>query len=351
MKSKRRVSTLFLAGMGIAVLWIGGTQYYRTHDVGLLDFGKGEIRQISRRSGALTANFSGRVGSGASSLEYSINNGAWIPVDLSSKAFDQETVTLQVPRSLILGGQQLNHVFVRGSTWLKETEAEFPVRFVYDDAPPALPLVWSAAKGRTESDHGLWVQQARDGDPLIQPVPGTEGYDRILLLSGAFAGARRIRARIVYLQGSLPHPGMLHGYGLIPLWGGNVDEDGVCPRRGWRYGLCWFYSAEQGYGIEFSNKPGAQEHDTVNRYAAFEPQPGRVERILIEAWPTQDEGAFSGWHIRAKRWFEDEQEPQAWLQFSDSGGKRLPEQEYAVAFLAHRCSAGIFEARIEKLSR
>jgi len=176
-------------------------------------------------------------------------------------------------------------------------------------------------------------------------VPGSEGYDRILLVTGAFPAARRVETEVVFR--SFCADQIWAGFGVLPLWGGHLDEPGRRPRRGWLYGVAWFMKP-YGPWCEFSVKRGDQaRHDTFAGRTTIEPQPGTRFRIIAECWPeTSPLGGHVRYRQRAKIWPMDQPEPRDWIECAEQGGARLPERDYAVALLAHQCQVEFGPVRV-----
>ncbi|PIE25630.1 MAG: hypothetical protein CSA62_00500 [Planctomycetota bacterium] len=305
---------------------------------------------IRPRAGASLASFSGRVGALCTQLQYSLQRPGrmdWIPVDLSAPPHRDGVVTLQLRDLPSAAGSYV--LGIRSRSLFGRWRSHWH-RFELERTLEHPPFDWVASRSESSpirSDHGIWERRVVEGRTLVGVAPGSEGYDRILLLSDPFAGGRRVRASILYSKGSLPQPGMLQGYGLLALWGGH---NGVgSPMPGWRYGLAWYYSKPAGFGLELSYRQGSKPHDSKAAYQPFVPEPGRVEELLVEAWPERLDGAGLRWRMRAKRWFAGEAEPEHWIELADEAGARLPAGRYSVGFLAHRCSAGILRAKIEAI--
>lgn len=119
----------------------------------------------------------------------------------------------------------------------------------------------------------------------VRPTRGVEAYDRILIVTGSFSGARRIKTDIIYRGRGNSEERRFFGFGVLPMWGGRPDTDPSRPRRGWNFSLCWYYSKYGALGSEFSYKLGNREEQWVSAYQNITLQPGQKFFLEIEVWP------------------------------------------------------------------
>ena len=204
--------------------------------------------------------------------------------------------------------------------------------------------------GRTGRDldvqEGLWEVVKLGGEQRVRPVPGFAAYDRILNVTGAFSGARRVGAEIVFRR-AFDRP---FGFGVLHLWGGHPDQEGYWPRRGWLYGMAWYMSL-YGVGIEISAKYGAGRRNDVLCYRSFDIEANTRYRVIAECWPEfRLEGTHRCFRQRMKWWRCGEEEPESWLETTDLGKAALPEREYSVALMAHNCEVEFAAVSVEGLS-
>ncbi|OHB35911.1 MAG: hypothetical protein A2Y08_04035 [Planctomycetes bacterium GWA2_40_7] len=185
----------------------------------------------------------------------------------------------------------------------------------------------------------------------MRPKPGFEDYDRVLAVTGAFSDGRRIETDMVFRsfkRKASDGPGfpknllnltndVPYGFGILPMWGGRPDSQGITPRRGWNFCIAWFYSRYKGVGMEFSYKQGDLSPKWISTYRNFNVEENRKYFLNVECWPEREE---TGRHVlyrqRMKWWAEGESEPDNWMELDDIAGSTLPDGEYAVALVAHR---------------
>jgi hypothetical protein len=177
-----------------------------------------------------------------------------------------------------------------------------------------------------------------DGEWRVRPVPGSENYDRIIAVTGAFAGGRRVETDLIFRSNAFGQ--VTFGFGVLSLWGGHPDDPGVSPRRGWNYGLAWFFSHHKGVGIEFSYKYGNAPIQCVSSYRTLNLAINHRYFLIAECWPELD---TSGRHLRYRQrmkwWGEGEPAPDEWIDLADTEGAPIPAREYSVAIIAHHCQA------------
>ncbi len=299
-------------------------------------------KTFARRAGALSANICGTAFPWAA-LRYRINDAEWQPVLAAAPRTPAPRWTIELLREQLLPGE--NRLQIEATAFGRATVAR-SLRLNYDDSPVRLPLLqdWS---GPLDVQDGRWEVVEVDGERRVRPALGAEGYDRLLLVCGAVRGGRRVETEIT-LRAFSPWQTWA-GFGVLTMWGGHLD-DGHRPRRGWRYAIAWWMKP-YGPWCEFSNKHGdAPRHDSFSGETLPEPEPGSRWSLIAECWPERDAG---GRHLRHRQrmkiWPTGTPEPAAWLETTDKGAAELPPAEYAVALIAHECSAEFGPVRITAL--
>ncbi len=329
MSSKRWLSWLFVLGF-FATLITG----YRAYAYAPLIRFFHLPQNAEARTGDLTVNVTGELSPWVQSAEFRVNGGDWVDIPQGGPRLPHHTFTLEIPLVQIRPGR--NTLTVRAEAAARSTHSEFH-EFNYNDVQQRLPreIVWENSD--LDVQDGYWETIDVAGEARVRPVPGHEGYDRILLVTGSFGGGRRIETSVTF-RGSDPQK--LWGFGVLPLWAGHPDEAGQRPRRGWRYGLAWFYSRYGGVGVEFADRFGAEEKRWENAYRHLQPVPNTEYRLIVEAWPEFDHAQErTRFRQRLKIWPTAEAEPKRWITIRDESGFLPVEEEYAVALLAHRVQA------------
>ena len=325
----------FAAG-AVAVLVVlfvvfGAVEFVRHADTPLVDvYHCPEV--FERRWGDFTANVTGKLAPFARDVKYRVNGGDWIDVGHSRSRIPAPKFTIEIdPADLRPGPNTLEFRGKRYGVWEDSNVCEFG----YDSSAVQLPVVedWSAPD--LDAQDGYWETiEADDGELRARPVPGQEDYDRILVITGAFAGARRVETSLILRDHATDKP---FGFGVLPLWGGRPDRDGMLPRRGWNFSLVWYYSHYGGIGQEFSYKETSALPDWVSNYRSLEIESGVRYHIIVEAGPVANaDGGHSHYYQRMKWWPEGGEEPVEWMDFTDVEGSPLPPGEFCVALVAHR---------------
>jgi hypothetical protein len=294
-------------------------------------------RVFTSRSRELTANVCGLLGS-ADAVEYRLNDDpwrVWSTPNPPSPRTPAGRFTIELPvEGLRSGANKLA---------LRAGGREIMRSFRYDPDPVRLPLLadWCDPSDLDVQD-GAWECRDTDRGRIARPVPGTEDYDRLVLATGAFAGPRRVVGEMTFR--SAPIPGRPFGFGLIPLWAGHLEDTDTRPRRGWRFGIAWYYSNWSGFGVEVSEKVGAARFRSVDRRVPAALEPGQTWRLVGEARPGAE-----GWRVslsfseasRPAEVFTTELEaPEAYAPVRDA---------YAVALVAHRAQVEFGPVRVEAL--
>lgn len=277
-----------------------------------------------RRAAALTANITGQLDASVRTLEWRLNGGTWHRAGQAAPRTPPPDFTIEIPAEDLASGA--NELEIRATAPLRPAELR-SISFAYDASPVSLParIEWTAARELDVQD-GYWqvTSQGR-----VRPVPGHEGFDRTIAVTGAFEGGRRVETDVT-LRGDQTSEGW--GFGIFPLWGGQPDEPAVSPRRGWRFSLLWFFDRIGGYGCEFSEKVGAGEPRWVSMYKGIRLHRDVTYRLVTETWQEKAaDGTHLRWRQRCKWWAASEREPERWTEIADDVGARIPDIPYAVA--------------------
>lgn len=299
--------------------------------------------RVSRRTPDLGATVCGAFAPRTREKAYRINEGSWLPIINDDLRVPEPLFTIEASSDdLHVGRNTLDIRGVRDGETVSRT-----VEFEYDPSPIALPLTVDWAQEDLAVADGHWeVVENRDGT-WVRPVPGSELYDRLLLVAGAFPQGRRIDLDLVYRAdvGS-----RLYGFGMLSLWGGRPDQPRVTPRRGWSFGLAWYYSRYQGVGSEFSYKFGAEEPRWASTYRDLSLEPGVPYHVAVEVWPERDdEGTLLRYRQRMQWTPRDRESSFPWLELTDVEGAPLPDGEYGVALIAHRSQVEFGSVTIQPL--
>lgn len=281
--------------------------------------------RFTRRSGDLTANITGRI-QGDVELHYQVNEGAWHtwkPMQPQSPRTPPGFFTIELlPEQLVEGANRIR--FSDGQHEVRRT-------FIYDSTKPSLPqrTTWLNSENLDVQD-GAWEFVPSVEANRVRPVPGTEAYDRINLASGAFSGARRVSCELLFFGST--HRGKPYGFGFLPLWGGHVESDPeIQPRRGWRFGIAWFYSNWNGFGVEFSEKRGGNRPRSIDARTPVKTQQPSAWHLVSEAPPSP-----TGWRLDLRLKSLDQPKFAAAVTLQDDQGIMSLADEYAVALVAHR---------------
>jgi len=286
---------------------------------------------FGRRSGDFTANVTGRLSPSAKDVKYRLNGSPWQDWREAPPRIPAPKFTIELAPQSLRPGPNVLEISARRFGIREEVHAW---QFVYDTTSVRLPLVqdWSCAD--LEAQDGYW-ERIRDGDVWrVRPVPGQEDYDRIVVVTAAFAGARRVTTDVYYRH----HVGdMPFGFGVLPLWGGRPDRDGKLPRRGWNFSLAWYYSHYEGVGQEFSYKDSSEPPDWMSNYRSLELVPDAHYQLVIECGQVVEaDGRHVRYCQRMKWWAVGDPEPQDWMTLWDTPGSPLPPGEFCVALNSHR---------------
>jgi hypothetical protein len=300
-------------------------------------------KRFARRAGDFTANICGAFEGNVKHAQYRLNNGTWRRLERTPPRVPPPLFTIELSPDELHCGTNYLEIEVTALEHKPETAL---LQFDYDPAPITLPMTIDWSSNDLDVQDGHWENFAVEGEWRVRPTPGFENYDRILVVSGAFAGGRRIETDFVFHE-NVHEP---FGFGVLPLWGGHSDDPGVGLRRGWNLSVAWFYSRYKGVGIEFSYKHGAAQPRTTKRYRHYTLTPKRRYHLVVEVWPEVNaSGRHSFYRKRLKWWMDGEPNSDQWLDLADKDGCPLPPREYAVALIAHRSQVDFGSVVIEPL--
>jgi hypothetical protein len=314
----------------------------------------------ARRADTFTANITGELDYLTRSFEYRLNGAeTWVEVHQRRPRVAPPDFTIELPATALRAGE--NRIELRATGILREPETK-TLTFSYDPTPVRLPITidWSQPPELDVQDGAWETFRNGDGTTRVRPVPGEEGWDRTLAVTGAFAEGRRVSTDVVHhsVRGLYPLglsflPSVLRrgfGFGIFPMWAGQPDEPGVSPRRGWRFSLAWYFSRNRSVGISFSDKVGGGPPVWVEGARSFDLEWDRKYRIVTESWPERAaDGRHLGYRHRMKWWPDGEPEPAQWLEVYDQAGAPLPEGEYAVALMTLRSAVDFGPVTIEAI--
>lgn len=298
------------------------------------------------RAGAFSLNIIGRLAWRATAASWRLDDGPAQPLASAPPRVPPPSFIIEItPEGLDPGPHR---VVIEATAPLRSRDRREFV-FHYEPIPPAAPVVrrWQPSEELEVQDGVFQRRRAADGSWWVRPVPGFEGWDRTIVASGAFTGARRVTTRLIFRY-AVADRGRF-GFGLFPLWGGRPDEDGHHPARGWRFGLVWYYGALQAIGVGFSERLGERAPLWVTNYRDFALEPGRIYLLRSEVWPERVAQGGRRWWLRAKWWPEGTPEPESWLVVSDDQGAPLPDLPYGVALFAHYAQVEFGETVVEPL--
>lgn len=288
--------------------------------------------QVGPRSDDLTLNVSGILGP-EQRAEWQWNEGEWSPVGQAQPRAPAPEFIIEIPADQIAAGTT-NTLGLRIGRQNGET-TQYEHRFnVGSDSTPGAMV--------PEPHDGVWDWQPDLS--AVRPRPGHEGYDRVFILNPQISGGRHLRVKIAFDKSTQRWThrlryGPQYGFGLVPLWGGHPDPEDVRPRRGWLYGLAWYYAREEGFGSEAANRSGGDPIEVVKQYGGW--SPAADSGIDAYATPVKSEqGDFLGWCLVSVLSSSDGDIRPAPL-FVDPA--ILPERDYAAALIAHRTAVTFSE--------
>lgn len=303
-------------------------------------------KQFSRRAGELSANVNGQYAGNVKQIRYRVNAGDWMTFSPKSPRVPSPMFTLEMRADALKPGA--NELTIEATPKRGEPEVT-TLAFDYDPTPVVLPITtdWSGTNSRDlDVQDGSWETFSTDDGWRVRPTLGTEDYDRLLNVTGAFSGGRRVETDLTLRSHDKEK---FYGFGLLPMWGGHPDDADRSPRRGWRFGVAWYYSFYKGVGAEFSNKYGKEKPQWLSAYRNFDQKADTTYRIIAECFPEVDAaGKYLRYRQRMKWFIDKEAEPEEWVTLADSEAL-LPEGEYSVAVLVHRSQVEVGKVTVTSL--
>jgi hypothetical protein len=306
-------------------------------------------KTVSCRANHFTANICGRIGARARRLEYKLNKGAWNPVRQLEPYNPLPSFDIELPVDVLKPGK--NKIEFHASAKIGRPKTGSYI-FEYNPDPPSFPQTIDWKDEELEVAHGYWDTIEVDEEWRARPKPGYEGYDRILIITGAFEGARRIETDMIFRRDACPAGLYTFGFGILPLWGGRPDRENVIPKRGWEFSLAWYYSKRKAVGQEFSYKFGDNKQNWIGQYRNHVLEPNLRNHLVVETWPYTDQNKGEmRYRQRMKWWQEKEHCPQNWMVLDDLLPQPLKESTYGVAFVCYYCQVELGPVKITTLDR
>lgn len=301
--------------------------------------------RFGTRTRDFTANFTGALSDEVKQARFRLNQSQWQVVRHEAPRSERPFFMVELPAGQLNPGPNTLTIEARRADRSSEANT---FTFTYDPEPVMLPLTVDWQEGDWDVQDGYWEKVGRGEVIYLRPVPGYENYDRLIAVTSAFEGGRRVEVEAFFRHAS--NTKARYGFGILPLWGGRPDDPSYMPRRGWNFALAWYYSGYGGTGIEFSYKHGPHEPDWLSTYINYTVRPNTRYHIVTETWPEVDPlGRHLRYRQRMKFWAVDEQEPTSWIDLADSEGCPLRPGPYAIALVAHRCQVEFGPVRIEPL--
>jgi hypothetical protein len=302
---------------------------------------------FSRRNGDFTANITGVLAPDIKA-SYQVNGREWRKIMHAPPRIPEPFFTIELSVDDLLPGP--NQVKIRCDEG-DDCGEILRLDFRYDPSPVVLPLQVDWAGADLDVGGGKWETFNDDKGWRVRPTPGFETYDRLLIVTGAFSGARRIKTDMIYRGRGSSEKTRPFGFGVLPMWGGRPDTDRKVPRRGWNFSLCWYYSKYGALGSEFSYKLGDEAPRWVSAYRNFDLRKDQEFFLEIEIWSDRDSQGRHRRYVQRFRWrSEDSGSWGEWLKLADNAGGNIPEGEYAVALITHRCQVDFGNVTVEPLS-
>ena len=313
-------------------------------------------QNLSRRSADFTVNFGGQVhwpsncwnndentrgfikrilqkiGKRFVRIRYRLNHGSWVDLHHTEPRTPWPFFTVELSSAELRSGNNVVafQVYAPARSVLKRQ-----ISFSYKSDLIKLPIIQSWEKADLVMDEGHWETFQSDGIWRVRPKPGYEGFDRVLIVSGAIPEGRRIETDLVFRH-RVKFEEHGYGFGIFAMWGGRPDDHNIQPRRGWNFGLGWYWDRYKGVGCEFSYKFGGKPPSWVNSYRNLELRRNTKYFVVIECWPEEkSDGQHERYRMRMKWWPADKTEPDEWLELTDAEGSPIPPGEYGVALMAY----------------
>ena len=302
-------------------------------------------KMYSRRYGDFTANIHGSLSKIARQVKYRLNDGPGLDIGKGGPRAPAPFFVIELNAHELCPGTNTLTIHAVAYGGRQETTS---MQFDYDPQAPILPRIVDWSQADPESIDGEWETFLSENGWRVRPKFGREGYDRIVLVAGAFAAGRRIETEVIFRHKTVEHSE--YGFGVIPLWGGHPDNGNFRPRRGWRFSIIWYFNRYKGVGNEFSYKIGNALPTFVTSYRSLHIEAGIPYCIIVECWPEID---VSGRHIRFKQrmkwWPQGTPEPDNWLELVDAPDAPLPAIEYGAALIAYNCQVDFGPVAINPL--
>ncbi len=290
----------------------------------------------SRRHGDFKINICGKKSPLLKRFRYKINDHSWQRVQKNRKRTPGNFFTIEINPDQVSEGYNVLHL--EAKEILKSEPEIISYDFHYDPSPITLPLHIDWKDRELQVEDGWWESFEENGQWRVRPVRGSEGYDRILVATGAFEAPRRIITDVIFRKPIRGRRGQRfnHAFGLLSLWGGHPDKPSEQLGRGWNFCLAWYWDKYKGVGSEFSYKFGKENSKWVNSYVNLRLIPDTKYIIKADVWSVKDqEGKHRCYKQRLKWWRHDQNEPEYWIELADIEGAPLPEAEYGIAFVSY----------------
>ncbi len=306
----------------------------------------------SRRTDNFSANITGsfaplsrRLPFLVSSSRYRINDSDWRDFPHNSPVFRMPAplLTIEIPQADLHEGN--NNITIEATSPLRSSHTIIR-SFNYDPSPIKLPLAVSWEKADLEAQDGYWETVQIDDQWRVRLKPGFEQYDRMLVVTGAIPGGRRITTDAI-LRKSI---GDQFGFGVLSMWGGHPDNWTRLPRRGWDFALSWYWGRTESYGNEISYKFAEQPPQWINSYSNYTPEIGVKNHLVMEVIEQRNaDGSHNSYLHRCKWWPEGGKEPKNWTETVVHDGFALLGKEFAVCLLCFWCQVDFGPVHIEAL--
>jgi len=287
---------------------------------------------VPRRCDELTFNIPGEQSTLTYSANYCLNNNPWQPVHSGAPRYPNPQFCLEFfHKDLCVGKNVL--IIEAKAPFGRTHKIEYQFNYSQHQGQPQ-DCIWKESSV-LEVEDGYWETASIDGEWRVRPVPGYEGYDKVLLLSEPFEGGRRVETNMILRK---IIPAKEWGYGILPQWGGRPDPEGTLPRRGWLFSLVWYFNRYKGYGAEFSERQGNNIAKFNTCYRSSNIELLRKYSVITECLDERDaKNKHIRYVLRFKWWPSDEAEPEDWIFLDDKSGWKLPERAYAIGLVCYNC--------------
>jgi hypothetical protein len=211
------------------------------------------------------------------------------------------------------------------------------LRFGYKGDRIELPVHVDWRSNDLDVQDGHWETFSTNLRRKVRLRYGSELYDRILAVTGAFPVRREICTDVIFHGSRKPENPF--GFGVLSLWGGRPDDRQSRPREGWNFALTWYYSKYTAVGMEFSYRKGLRAPTWVASYKNWDLRAGELQKLRIVTYPLSSQGTGQTVLCQKMKWWRDsEKEPSDWMTLHETETCRLPPGDFAVALIAHNCS-------------